>query len=55
MELFHFFIMKPLGVESFGSGGDVSTSGGEGDLGAARSSLEVWTDTGNRWKDSPWN
>ena len=38
-----------------GPGGDVSTSGGEGDLGAAQSSLEVWTDTGNRWKESPWN
>ena len=49
--------MKTKGQELIvlGPGGDVSTSGGEGDLGAAQSSLEVWTDTGNRWKESPWN
>ena len=38
-----------------GPRGDVLTSGGEGDLGAAQNCLENWTDTGNRWKESPWN
>ena len=31
-----------------GPGGDDSSSGDGGDLGAAQNSLEVWTNTGNR-------
>ena len=49
--------MKTIGwkLKVLDSGGDDSSSVGEGDLGAAQSSLEVWTDTGNRWKESPWS
>ena len=36
------------GLKVLGPGGDGSSSGGGGDLGAAQNSLEVWTDTGNR-------
>ena len=47
--------MKTVGwkLKVSGPGGDDSSSGGEGDLGAAQSSLEVWIDTGNRWEESP--
>ena len=47
--------MKSVGwrLKVLGPGGDDSSSGGGGDLGTAQNSLEVWTDTGNRWKGDP--
>ena len=47
--------MKSIGsrLKVSGPGGDDSSSGGGGDLGAAQTSLEVWTDTGNRRKGEP--
>ena len=44
------FSMTTIGWELkvLGPGGNDSSSRGEGDLGVAQSSLEIWTDTGNR-------
>ena len=47
--------MKSIGwrLTVLGPGGDNSSSGGGSDLGAAKHSLEVWTDTSNRRKGEP--